>query len=121
MSFSEKDRKNLVNKSDSVPSEKQCKYSDGYLIAKQTLINHSSFSSRERCYGACLDTGAQTTVIGLKQGKTYCNFTGTNLNNKSINKQGLSTNTPNNSLKYQSRPFMRLPYRLTQFKHNDPE
>lgn len=80
-----KDRKNSRNKIDSVPSEKKCKNSDDYLVKTQALIYHTMFSGQEEWYGACLDTVAQTTVIGLKQAKVYCKIMGSSLKMKSSN------------------------------------
>lgn len=36
-------------------------------------------------HGACLDTGAETTVAGLQQSKAYCRFTGVKVRPKKKN------------------------------------
>ena len=39
--------------------------------------SHSTPTLKTPWQGACLDTGAQRTVIGLRQAKAYCRYTGT--------------------------------------------
>lgn len=48
------------------------------------------FSAKQHRYHACLDTGTQTTVTGLKQGKGFCRYVKAKLNlQESINKYKL--------------------------------
>lgn len=45
-----------------------------YHVSDESLNYHTILSSQDKWHGACLDTGAQTTVIGLRQAKAYCKY-----------------------------------------------
>lgn len=58
-------------KSDAIPEEKKV-----YNVFKNTQNIHFNQAKNKGWQGACIDTGAQTTVIVLEQAKAYCRYMG---------------------------------------------
>lgn len=54
-------------------------------MKREVSINIVDNTDYEVWHGLCLDTGAQTSVIGLKLGKAYCCFMGVKFKPKSNN------------------------------------
>lgn len=57
----------------------KCQNSKAFVITNQALKYQTIFSSRNKGYGACLDTGAHTNFIARQEAKVYCNFIETKL------------------------------------------
>lgn len=55
-------------------SHRKCSAITLIKVSEKSVFYHTILSNQRKWYGACLDTGAQTTVIGLQQAKAYCKF-----------------------------------------------